>query len=481
MLNLLSGVIYQVTPLAIYAGVTPIIISIFGTESFGQFSVFMLIQSVFVLAELGLGAAVIREGANLRKQEDPTKENQVNSVIKSVEALFIIIFILSFCIFTGLNPISKFYDIESQISIWIGLAACMRFLTIPYRNFLISQEKHIRLSVINLIWSLIKHIIAIYVSHEISDFKYFFIIFCVISLMECFYYKRNFDRELSNNTNLSLGLLYFSFSALRPVLSYSLWIAYSTLLWVIVAQIDRFVISLKVDLYVFSAYFLVSTAAAALLYISGPISQILLPKWSNNFTSQTEIIGSYQIGFRIISLLYVFVSVILLFYPNELFLFWTQDKLVSKFAEMHLFLFLVINYFSAVGSLINNILIAKKETHYQAKGSTISAFLQSLIVLISLQYGSVMQMLVCLAFFRAFWFVIWSQFIFRTLLALNFLKLIWLTALELMIFLLFFIFLVSILKNILPVTLYSIIFLLYLSTLTLRIVRTSSKHLGELK
>ena len=142
----------------------------------------------------------------------------------------------------------------------------------------------------------------------------------------------------------------WSFAPLKPVLKFSLTIAFAASVWVFVTQTDKLVLSKLLPLGEYGYFTLAVLVASGVMTISGPISGALMPRLARMEAEgrQRELIDVYRRSTQFVAVVAAATAVTLAFRAEPLLLAWTGNAELARHAAPILRLYALGNGLLAV-------------------------------------------------------------------------------------------------------------------------------------
>lgn len=261
----------------------PVYLSVMGHEAYGLVALFTVLQSWFQLLDFGLTATMSREAARyLGGGHDAASFRQL---LRSMEGAFCAVALLIAVILVVASPgvASHWLNVRSlpsgTVVISLSLMVCtlaLRWVSGLYRGVVVGLERQVWLSGFNIVIVSLRFAGVIPFLYLLDPGPIVFFSFqLAVSAFELaalilFCYRRV---ALPAGTRLS-----WSWAPLRPVLAFSATLALTSVVWVLVTQTDKLLLSklLPLDQYgLFSAAVLL---ASGISLLSVPVAQALLPR-----------------------------------------------------------------------------------------------------------------------------------------------------------------------------------------------------------
>ena len=142
------------------------------------------------------------------------------------------------------------------------------------------------------------------------------------------------------------------FKPIRPVLRFSLAISFTSLVWVLVTQTDKLVLSGILPLAEYGYFTLAVLVASGIMIISGPISSAIMPRMTILFAEgkYEELRRVYRDSTQLVSIIAGSAAITLAFFSEKLLFAWTGDLRLAEQAGPILRLYSIGNGFLAVAA-----------------------------------------------------------------------------------------------------------------------------------
>ena len=129
------------------------------------------------------------------------------------------------------------------------------------------------------------------------------------------------------------------------MLKFSLSIAFTSSVWVLVTQTDKLVLSKLLPLADYAYFTLAVLVAGGVLIVSGPISAVLLPRMARLSAERNEkgLMEIYRSATRLVAVIVLPATLILAFFADKVLIAWTGDVAISAKAAPVLVLYALGN------------------------------------------------------------------------------------------------------------------------------------------
>lgn len=364
--------------------ISPILIHILGTESFGLISIFTLIQTWLQLLDMGLSNTLTRETAKYNTGNYSTKS--FLSLMDKIRKLYFLIFI--FIIFSGwfftdyitqqwLNNNAFEYDQLVFYTHVMIVSVAFRWLSIPFRSILIGFSEYKNVAKIDVLITtyrtlvclfvlfFIKSSLTIYFIIQLSSSFLYFILFFYIS------YKKINRHTYSSS---SLGTI-----SIRDTVKFSSLMLISNLFWLVLSQFDKLYISRMISLSDYGMFTIAVQLSSIIMILSAPFSIALLPKLvelhEKKYNEKYKEI--YTKAFYFIMSLLIPVAIVIFVYAKEILYFWSQSTEIADYGYNIVKLYVIGNLLLAISAFAYYILF----TYGNLKPHVYMLFLSTIIII----------------------------------------------------------------------------------------------------
>ena len=167
------------------------------------------------------------------------------------------------------------------------------------------------------------------------------------------------------------------FLPIKPVLKFSLTIAFTSSVWVLVTQTDKLVLSKLLPLADYGYFTLAVLAASGVMMISGPISGALLPRMARLHAEGDEagLINLYRNATQMVAVIAIPACLVLAFFAEQVLWAWTGDAHAAAQAAPVLCLYALGNGFLAMAAFPYYLQFAKGDLKLHLIGNAIFVLL----------------------------------------------------------------------------------------------------------
>ncbi len=334
--NIIANYSGNIFMLIINILLVPLYLKYLSVEEYGIITFFASLMSVFVILDIGLGLTINKEVATSQAEEK--KLNSTSDIIRSFEivywsmALLIGLILFAFSEWIAVSWLNVEYIKKDDLTLIVslmGLALIFRWPISFYENVLSGFQKMVKINTIKIIIG-------------IFNFGFLFFLFSFFNLeikgyflflgLVYFIQTGLLTSTVWKVKNLTFSKAKFYLSILKRNKSYILGIGIYSVSGTLYVAIDRFVISNFFLTSELAYYSLASMASLSLFQLVYPISAALFPKFVENNTKgkNEESLFVFRKGYQLCMVLVFSFSSILFIFQESIFIFWTQNELVTS-------------------------------------------------------------------------------------------------------------------------------------------------------
>ncbi len=395
--NIIANYIGRFYLIIIGIVMVPFYLQYLGAEAYGLVGFFALIQSWMLLLDMGLSPTISREVSKISTSNNTKDKEAFKYLFHSIEFIFILITItIILSITLSSNWITNHWlkvehlNIETvsySISL-IGIMVGLRFLATLYKSGIVASEEQVWYNKANIILSTLKFVgVLIILKYISSDIQAFFEYQLLIFTLEFIVFFSKFYKIM----DIGHFQLYFSFKTVKPILNFAMSIAYTGSAWIFISQLDKLLLSGILPLKEYGYFALIAMVSNAIIQISEPILQAILPRMTALYSQhkEKELFILYKNSTQWITIILFSVGGIISFYSYELLYAWTGNIEASAWGKEILFWYVLGNSLLALTSLQTYLQITHGKLKMNVLYHTIVLFIFSpLVFWIAYNYGA---------------------------------------------------------------------------------------------
>lgn len=395
--NILANYASQIYAMIVGVIMAPVYLSFMGREAFGLIGFFTMMTAWFQLLDMGLSPTMARETARFRG--GAIGVDVLRSHLRALEVIFgstavagsVALVLLSDQIATHWLKVRELpVEQVSHAVVLMGLAVPLRWISGLYRGVVNGFEHQVWLSGYNIAIATMRFVgvLAIFVTLGATP-VHFFAYQVAVSLV-----------ELIGLIAATYGLVRrgggtrkkFSWRPLAGNLAFSLTIAVSATIWVVVMQTDKLVLSKILPLAEYGIFSIAIVAAAAINAANIPFNQALLPRLTKLVAENNNVgvASVYSAATQAVCVLMVPAVTMLAYFAGPILRAWTDDPQIANRGAPVLCLYAIGNGCVSLNSFVYYIQYAKGDLrlHFIGHGLLL-ALLVPAYLLLAPRYGAI--------------------------------------------------------------------------------------------
>lgn len=377
--NILANYVSQFYVTAVGIVMVPLYIRYMGAEAYGLVGFFAMLQALFSLLDMGLTPTMARESA--RYQGGALSLLDYRRLARALEGVFAAIALLGGALlFMLAQPIAGKWlnagqlpqqDITQALQL-MSIVLALRWMGGLYRGVITGAERLVWLSGFSSLVATGRFVLILPVLMFVSATPQTFFGFQLgIALLEI----------------AGLGLMAYrllpviptgqrirwQWAPLKPVLKFSLSIAFTSSVWVLVTQTDKLVLSKVLPLADYGYFTVAVLVASGILILSGPISIALMPRMTRLQAEgqHDALIDIYRRATQLVAVTAIPAALLLIFFPSQVLWAWTGDSALVQRAAQALRLYAVGYAFLVVAAFPYYLQYAKGNLRLHLIGSAL--------------------------------------------------------------------------------------------------------------
>ncbi|QNX08748.1 hypothetical protein IC784_17510 [Acinetobacter seifertii] len=329
---------------------TPFYIKYLGLESYAIIGLYTLILAIISLADAGMASAVTKEFSLNRGSS-----YNFNLLIK-IEKIYLAIFFLICLIIILLSGyLSENWINASHISsediknyiILIGIGACIQMTASIYYGAIYGLGNQIIANNYQILWVTSKSILVLFLLKYYLNSLYVFFIWQIVCNIVYVLILRSYVMKNINHKNDIIFDKKFKIS--KDIVGYIGGMSLISIISALNSQLDKVAVSNYFELKTFGYYSMSAYLSQITIFLSIPLASFFFPLLTRRSEdTNNELFEIIMKNF--IKMLYFMIIpfvFVLLFYPQEILIFWTKTSIDSHVLNEIKFLMI----FLTIGSL----------------------------------------------------------------------------------------------------------------------------------
>jgi O-antigen/teichoic acid export membrane protein len=394
--NIIANYISQIFIVIISIITLPKLIIIVGSEAYGLIGFFALMQSWLMLLDLGMSPTLTREIARFKGGAlDAYNLLHFFKIMKKIFiglAVLVTVLILlasDFIVTSWLKTEFIPYDVLIKSVMLMSFILAVRWISSIYRAAVVGFEKLVWFSFFNVFFAILRFVmvflVLIFIDHSPIGFFIYQLIVSILELVVLIIYVQKL-------LPVSIKSVEHEIRPLKEIMGFSLTIAFTSAVWVIITQTDKLILSKLLPLSDYGYYSLAVQVAGAITLLSGPISSAILPRLTALEAERkyVDLISLYRSSTKLIVIIAGTVSLILIFFSKEVIFMWTGNLIMVEKVSKYVFLYAIGNFFLAVAAFPYYLQYAKGNLRFHLYGNIVfvALLIPSLIIVVN-KFGGI--------------------------------------------------------------------------------------------
>lgn len=354
-----------------------------GAEAYGLVGFFTMLQAWFNLLDMGLTPTVARETARFRG--GATDALSYRRLLRALQLIFFTIALLgggAMFVFAG-HIADGWLKVQTlplaQVKISLQLMAvgvALRWMSGLYRGCTSGSERLVWLGGFNAFVATLRFVgvlpVLLWVGHSPTVFFTYQLLVAVVELAGLAAKAYSLFPGIPAGQQLGWSPASL-FLPIQPVLKFSLTIAFTSSVWVLVTQTDKLVLSKLLPLADYGYFTLAVLAASGVMLISGPISSALLPRMARLQAEGDEVglISLYRNATQTVAAIAIPACLMLILFPEQVLWAWTGDVHAAAQAAPVLRLYALGNGFLTLAAFPYYLQFAKGDLKLHLIGNAV--------------------------------------------------------------------------------------------------------------
>lgn len=373
----------------------PFYIKLMGVESYGVVGIFVTLQAVFLILDMGLTQSISRELARLSAIEGGFQ--RMAATLRTMELVYWGVAVLvALCVALLSYPIAFFWVNTDGLSkeqvlrslLLIAVVMGLRWPVSLYIGGLNGLQRQVEVNKYLAIFATAQGAGALAALWFIAPTLTVFFSWQALVAAVQFYY---FRRCIGQAVNLT-SLVSFDFGVLQEIWRFAAGMTGISLLTTVLTQLDKVLLSKMLGLKEFGFYIFSATVASVIMRVVAPLFTAYSPKLTALVAhgQQEEQAITYHQGCQIMSILIVPAALALAFFGHDIVFLWTRDLPLANATSLIIALLVLGNMFNGLVTIPYALQLAHGWTRLAIYQNIVGVvFLAPAIYFLSKEYGGV--------------------------------------------------------------------------------------------
>jgi len=394
--NILANYASQIYVTLVGIVTLPLYVSYMGAEAYGLVGFYAMLQAWFSLLDIGLTPTTSRESARFRG--GAVDALSYRRLIRALEGAFLVpaligggavVSIAGYIAHKWLQT-SQLPVAEVQAAVRLmGVIVALRWMCGLYRGAISGSERLVWLGSYNSIIATLRFIavlpVFLFLGTTPTVFFSYQLGVAVLELLGLAAYAYRLLPVIPPGTRLP-----WSWKPLQPVLKFSLTIAFTSSVWILVTQTDKLVLSKLLPLKDYGYFTLAVLVASGVMLVSSPVAGAIMPRMAK-LEAEGDFAGLirvYRQSTQLVAVISGAASVTVAFFAEPLLWSWTGNRGLAHQAAPILVLYTIGNALLAVAAFPYYLQYAKGNLRLHLIGNAVFVVvLIPAIIWAASQYG----------------------------------------------------------------------------------------------
>ena len=377
--NILANYVGQLYVTLIGILLVPMYVKYMGAEAYGLVGFYAMLQAWFMLLDMGLTPTMARETA--RFQGGAIDALSLRRLLRALEGIFIGVALTGATVMiAGSSYISSSWlkvrqlplnEVQNAITM-MALIVALRWVCGLYRGVINGFERMVWLNGFNIIIATVRFALIIpfliYAGATPTDFFIYQLVAAIVEVLVLIAQAYRLMPKVDTSKTIPWEL-----QSLRDVLKFSLTIAFTGAVWVLITQTDKLILSGLIPLSDYAYFTLAVLVANGIMVISGPISGALLPRMTklNAEGNEAGLIRLYRNATQVVAVIAIPAALVLAFFAEHVLSAWTGNAGIAHEAAPVLMLYALGNGILALAAFPYYLQFAKGDLKLHLIGNVL--------------------------------------------------------------------------------------------------------------
>jgi O-antigen/teichoic acid export membrane protein len=375
--NIIAGYAGQIYVTLVGIALVPAYVKYMGTEAYGLIGFYAMLQSWFLLLDMGLTPTMARETARLRGRA--VDALTLRRLLRALEGIFVGLAVLGAAAVMAASGFlaRRWLKVQhlplqevQQSLILVGVIIALRWVSDLYRGVITGFEELVWLNGFNIVVATLRFVVVllvfVYVGTRPTQFFAYQLILAIGEVALLIGQTYRLLPRVQDRHRLS-----WDWRPLRAVLHFSLAIAFTSVIWVLATQTDKLILSKLVTLSEYAYFALAVLAASGVMVLGGPISGALMPRMVklNAEGDEAGFVALYRDATQLMAVVIAPTTLVLALFSKQVLWAWTGDMTIARSAAPVLTLYALGNGLLALNAFPYYLQFAKGELKLHVLGS----------------------------------------------------------------------------------------------------------------
>lgn len=401
--------------------IMPFYLGHLGAEAYGLIGFFSVMQAWLQLLDAGLSPSLVRAVAH--QQGQPASDRSAGHLLRSFELLFLPMALVCTSAIYAASPWiavewlnAQTLDHETLISCigMMGLIIALRLYATLYKSGIQGLEQHAWLNIANVIIATLRFFGGLLLVSTISqDPRDFFEFQVFVGLIEALIFGARAYQQMPA-PHLFSG---FNWALVKPIVPFAAGMTLTTVLWIILTQMDKVLLSEMLLLKEYGYFSLVALITTGILMLANPLAQTLLPRMTVLMAEgrQSDMHTLFLAASRFVCTLLFPLAAVIAFHGEPLIFAWTGDQVAAHWSHSILLWYSLGSAIMAASTFQFYLQFAHARLNLHVWYSVVSAIVSVPVMFLAIHYQGAYGAALAWFGLRLVSFIIWPSIVHNRL------------------------------------------------------------------
>jgi O-antigen/teichoic acid export membrane protein len=403
--------------------IMPFYLGHLGAEVYGLIGFYAVLQAWLMLLDVGLSPSLVRQIAHHQSQAVEDGSRDGGWLMRSFEVMFLPMTLVTCAVVYLLSPWlashwlnAQDLDVNTLVKCigLMGLMVALRLYATLYKSGLQGLEMHAWLNGANVLIATLRYFGGLLLVAKVSqDALVFFEFQLVVAVIETFIFAYKAYARLPTPRWFS-G---FNWALVKPIVPFALSISGTSILWIILTQLDKMLLSEQLPLAEYGYFSLVALMTTGILMLINPMVQTLLPRMTVLMAEGREhdMQQLYLAASRLACTFLFPLAAIIALHSGDLIYAWSGDREAAAWCKPILVWYALGTAIMSVSAFQYHLQYAHGQFRLHVWYTIASAVITVPVMFFAVQYKGALGAAVAWFVLRLVSFAIWPQIVHHNL------------------------------------------------------------------
>ena len=319
--------------------IMPFYLGHMGAEAYGLIGFFSVMQAWLQLLDAGLSPSLVRAVAH--QQGSDALDHYAGRLLRSFELIFLPLTTLCCAaMYLTSNWIAEHWlnahELSNQTLVecisLMGIVIALRLYSTLYKSGIQGLEQHAWLNTANVAIATVRYFGGLLLVSTISsDPVDFFRFQAAVGLIEALMFAARAYRQMPTPS----WLTGFNWQLVKPILPFAMSMSGTAVLWIVLTQIDKVLLSEQLPLNEYGYFSLVALITTGIMMLSNPLAQTLLPRMTVLMAEgrRDEMHGLFLAANRFVCTFLFPLAALIALHAEAMIYAWSGDRPAAEWSR----------------------------------------------------------------------------------------------------------------------------------------------------